>query len=147
MPTFLYAACDGGGLNTLAGAGGIVEVMLEPEFRTRYFEFPDGMGGSTHMVVATPDKRALVASCGNIGQIFVIPRGGESYDFEIYRVIDGFNSLGVPKAGTDAQTAMFDFMDNEHIVTQYNRSLVKVNIETGLIEVIADLRQVGDSPV
>lgn len=141
MPTYLYAACDGGMLNTLSGGGGVVEIMLEPEYRTRYFEFPDGMGGSTHLVIPTPDRSALVASSANIGQIFVIPRRGDSYDFSAYRVINGFNELGPPELGTDAQTAMFDFLDNEHIVCQYNRKLVKVNIATGALEVIVDVKE------
>jgi hypothetical protein len=138
MPTYLYAACDGGFLNTLAGGGGVVEVMLEPEFRTRYFEFPDGMGGSTHFVLATPKKDALVASSANIGQIFVFPRQGDGFDLENYRVLNHFNSLGPPDKGTDAQTAMFDFWDNESIVVQYNRKLVKVGLYDGSLEVLAD---------
>lgn len=140
MPTYLYAACDGGMLNTLAGGGGIVEVMLEPEFRTCYFEFPDGMGGSTHMVIPTPDRNALIASSANIGQIFVIPRVGNTFKFEDYRVINGFNGLGPPEIGSDAQTAMFDFLDNEHIVCQYNRKLVKVDLISGALEVLTDFK-------
>jgi hypothetical protein len=143
MPLFFYVACDGGHLNTLAGGGGILEIMLKPEFRTRYYEFPDGMGGSTHMVLPTPDKRALVASCANIGQVFVIPRGKGSFDFEDYRLINNFNSVGTPEVGHDSQSAMFDFLDNEHIIVHYNRKLIKVNIETAALEVLADIAQVG----
>ena len=141
MATLMYAACDGGGLNTLAGAGGIVEIEIAPYFALRYFEFPDGMGGSTHMVLATPDKRALVASSANIGQIFVIPRKGDRYDLESFRSIVSFNSLGPPTLGSDAQTAMFDFLDNEHIACQYNRKLLSVNIDTGEIEILVDVAE------
>ena len=139
MATLMYAACDGGGLNTLAGAGGIVEIEVEPELRMRYFEFPDGLGGSTHMVAPTPDKRALVASSANIGQVFVMPRKGDRYDLDSYRLINSFNTLGPPKLGTDAQTAMFDFLDNEHVACQYNRKLLRLNIETGEFTVLADI--------
>lgn len=141
MALLMYAACDGGGLNTLAGAGGILEIEIEPRRQMRYFEFPSGLGGSTHMVAATPDKRALIASSANIGQIFVIPRSGDRYDLPSFRTIDTFNSLGTPRLGTDAQTAMFDFLDNEHIACQYNRKLLRVNIETGKLEVLADFAE------
>jgi hypothetical protein len=144
MALYMYAACDGGHLNTLAGGGGILEIMLKPQFRTRYYEFPDGMGGSTHMVLATPDKRALVASCGNTGQVFVIPRANVGFDFDHYKIINNFNTLGIPEVGHDSQSAMFDFLDNEHIVVHYNRRLVKVNIDTAELTVMADIRQVGN---
>ncbi len=141
MALLMYAACDGGGLNTLAGAGGIVEIDLQSRGSMRYFEFPHGMGGSTHMVLATPDKRALIASSANIGQILVIPRKEAGYDFGSFRRIATFNSLGAPILGTDAQTAMFDFLDNEHIVCQYNRKLVSVNLETGALDVLVDIAE------
>jgi len=141
MALLMYAACDGGGLNTLAGAGGIVEIDLSSGPSMRYFEFPDGMGGSTHMVRATPDKQALIASSANIGQIIVIPRKGSGYDFASFRRIASFNSLGPPTLGTDAQTAMFDFLDNEHVVCQYNRKLVSVNLETGELDVLVDIAE------
>ena len=140
MRNKLYIACDGGQLTTLAGTGGILEISLNPEIKSRYFEFPDGMGGSTHMVLANPSNDTLVASSANIGQIFVIPRKGDTFDFENYRTIQNFNDLGPPEKGTDAQTAMFDFIDNDHIVTQYNRKLIQVNIRSGEIEVLADFK-------
>lgn len=139
MALLMYAACDGGGLNTLAGGGGIVEIDISSDARMRYFEFPDGMGGSTHMVLPKPDKQALIASSANVGQIFIIPRKGDRYDFQSFRRIATFNSLGPPKLGTDSQTAMFDFLDNEHIVCQYNRQLVSVNLESGELEVLVDI--------
>jgi len=139
MATLMYAACDGGGLNTLAGGGGILEIEISPNSTMRYFEFPDGTGGSTHMVLPTPNKQALIASSANIGQIFVIPRKGDRYDFDSFRRITSFNSLGPPTLGSDAQTAMFDFLDDDHIVCQYNRKLVSVNLETGELEVMVDI--------
>ena len=139
MALLMYAACDGGGLNTLAGAGGIVEIDLSNGRKTRYFEFPDGIGGSMHMVLPTPDKRALIASSANIGQLFVLPRQGDRYDFAAFRCINTFNTLGPPTLGTDAQTAMFDFLDNEHVVCQYNRKLLQVHIDTGAMEVLVDI--------
>jgi hypothetical protein len=139
MALLMYAACDGGGLNTLAGAGGIVEIDITNDRATRYFEFPDGTGGSVHMVLPTPDRQALVASSANIGQLFVIPRQGDRYDFGSFRRIETFNTLGPPVLGTDAQTAMFDFLDNEHVVCQYNRKLVRVNLTTGALDELVDI--------
>ena len=139
MALLMYAACDGGGLNTLAGGGGILEVDLSSARSMRYFEFPEGMGGSTHMLRATPDLRALVATSANVGQILVMPRKGDRYDLSAFRRIATFNSLGPPALGTDAQTAMFDFLDNEHIVCQYNRKLVSVNLDSGAMNVLVDI--------
>jgi hypothetical protein len=139
MAKIMYAACDGGGLNTLAGAGGVLEIQIEPSVQMRYFEFPDGLGGSVHMVAPTPDKQLLVASSANVGQIFVMPRVGDRFEPQSYRVINTFNTLGPPELGTDAQTAMFDFLDNRHIACQYNRKLVKLDLDSGAIEVLADI--------
>ncbi len=139
MPLLMYVACDGGGLNTLAGAGGLLEIEIAPRRSMRYFELPDGMGGSMHMVLPTPDGRALVASSANIGQLFVIPRHGDRYEPAAFRRIAGFNVLGPPRLGSDAQTAMFDFLDDEHVVCQYDRKLVSVHLETGELEVLVDV--------
>jgi len=80
-----------------------------------------------------------VASSANIGQTFVMPRLGDRFDLQSYRVINTFNTLGPPERGTDAQTAMFDFLDNQHIVCQYNRKLLSVHLDTKNIEVLADI--------
>ena len=139
MAKLFYVACDGGGLNTLAGAGGILEIEIEPKPTMRYHEFRDGMGGSVHMVAPSPDMTRLVASSANIGQLFVMPRKGDRFDLQSPRIINEFNSLGAPRSGTDAQTAMFSFFDSRHIACQYNRKLVRVDLETGKMEVLADL--------
>ena len=139
MAKLFYVACDGGGLNTLAGAGGILEIEIEPKPTMRYHEFRDGMGGSVHMVAPSPDMTRLVASSANIGQLFVMPRKGDRFDLQSPRIINEFNSLGAPRSGTDAQTAMFSFFDSRYIACQYNRKLVRVDLETGKMEVLADL--------
>ena len=144
MAVFFYVACDGGQMNTLSGGGGILEIQLRPSFSSRYFAFPNCLGGSTHMVMATPQQDALVASSANVGQILVIPRRGDTFAFEDYRAINTFASIGPPRVGHDSQTAMFDFLDNTHIVAHYNRKLLSVDLQSGQLEELCDIHRVGD---
>lgn len=139
MSVHFVVACDGGRLNTLAGAGGVLDVTVEPSFDARYFEIPDGLGGSLHMVSPTPAGDALVVSSANVGQILIIPKKGDGFDFAAYDVINTFATVAAPTTGTDATTPMFDFLDDDTIVTQYDRKIVRVNIRTKKIDVLADI--------
>jgi hypothetical protein len=151
MPKYFYVACDGGLQNTIAGAGGILEIRLDKGYHARYHEFPDGMGASPHFLKQSPNRKYLVMSCGNSGQIYVfgLTGKGDAYDIENpIKVLNHFNTLCMPEHGPDGTTDFFDFWgegpsdeDSDHIVTHYNRLLIKVNIHTGKLSVLHDLAQ------